>query len=420
MKKLPDKNPLKDSVEANRELAERLVRFEHQIEKLPLWAPSIYADERVRSYTITVQDQPIEIRVQSAGEYGQLRAQDKLVLAALMRLWHDQGRDPTGFLHCPVSVILDLLGYPNDGGKRYKLAKESLYRLRFCGIQNFTTFFDPEDGTENTGNTNPTILLNLDLYEKRKATTKKGAKRDQLIFDFSRAQFHPSITTNLLKNYTRPMDVRFLTTLSERGILFEAYVNGVLYRRPKVRKDVFELWEELGLSTKGEPYGSGLKKKMISDLEKLLEQPTGFLGNYRFEKSKTRPRSLNIILTRRAAPVVDIADAKRSLPQQQPKRRRVGQGSTTKPLTSEQHEEIAMLRSQLEDLGGDFNIRRIFERLSSDLINDALRITLMNRTDFRGTEHEIRGETVAYFVGVCKKKARELGIDLGFSTKDPL
>ncbi len=71
------------------------------------------------------------------------------------------------------------------------------------------------------------------------------------------------------------------------------------------------------------------------------------------------------------------------------------------------------LRSQLEDYGDDYNIRRIFERLPEPEIHDALRVTLANRTDFRRTPKEI-SSTVAYFIGVGKTKATALGINLGF------
>ncbi len=85
----------------------------------------------------------------------------------------------------------------------------------------------------------------------------------------TRACLNLDVVQNLLGNYTRPISLRLLQRLSERGVLFESYISGVLSRRPQITKDVFELWTELGLSIEGYGYGSRLASKMRKDLDKM-------------------------------------------------------------------------------------------------------------------------------------------------------
>src|SRR5690606_16836775 len=107
------------------------------------------------------------------------------------------------------------------------------------------------------------------------------------------------VANNLLGNYTRPISLPLLLQLSERGILFESYVNGVLWRRPVITKDVFELWDELGLSTKGYGYGSRLAAKMRTDLDTIAAASSSLLERYEFTDSKTRARSKSLVLYRK-------------------------------------------------------------------------------------------------------------------------
>jgi len=406
-------NQVEENEERPREPEQRreLVRIERNVDSLPIWAPSKYAKTDERRYPVPWRGKNAEVRVQKAGRYGQLRAFDKITLSALTQLWDEQGRDPAGWVTFQIIDIINVLGRKNEGGQLYVQIKDSLHRLRGSMLQYIDSFFVKEADAQKDNlqagewisDRNVTILSDLWLVEPRKL--KEGG--EQLAFvQFTRARLDLKVVQNLLGNYTRPISPRLLDSLTERGVLVESYVNSVLYRNEKVSKDVFDLFEGLGLSTKGIEYGSQLTNKMRSDLDKMAGDSTHLLGHYNFTKSKMKPKSQNVNLYR-----------VKKLPFKLEKR-----DAEEKPTAVEFSEDIKdfdagkgridrlvyTIRDRLQDKGeSSFNIRRIVERMSEATIETAIYEAHSRFTD------GLTKNQASYFVGVMKNKAREQGINLG-------
>ena len=377
--------------------APELVRLEFTIDSQPIWAPSTYADERKREYPLEWRGEGASVTVQASGEYGMMRWFDKLVLAALVRLWNEQGRNEKGNVRFLISDIIKILERSSDG-KTYDLIKQSLHRLRGCLIQYRHSFKDVESG-EFVSLRDKNILSDLLIIEPKKEDSfgldvPQGLTFCQLDFD---------VVRNLLGDYTRPVSITLLQSLSEKGILFESYINSVLYRRPKVVKDVFELWSDLGLSTKGLEYGSRLVSRMKKDLEKIAADKSSLLESYEFEKSKSRPKSKNLVLYRREDVEVKPAGIKRS---SRPSKRIAQRGHT------EIERLVEWMQLELHDESDDAtNLRVIASKMPEDLIKQHAYEAFAAYRDGR-----IPNPT-AYFVGIMARIAGERGVDLGFKRK---
>ena len=258
-----------------------MVRMETTLDSQPIWAPAHHADDLTRVYPLKWRGEDASVTVQASGEYGMLRSFDKLVLTALVHLWNDQGRQETGRVYFLVIDIIRALGRKNTGSL-YQQIKDALHRLRGCMVQYRLSFFDVEHSAW-VSLRDKNILNDLLIVEPK--------KDDQLAMEgLTYASLDLDVVANLVGNFTRPVSLKLLQSLSERGVLFESYVNAVLYRHAVVRKDVFELWQDMGLSTKGIDYGSQLASRMRSDLDKIAGGERSLLGRFDFEKSKTRAR----------------------------------------------------------------------------------------------------------------------------------
>ena len=143
-----------------------LVRVESNMDSQPIWAPSSYANEKSRTYPLKWRGDDAEVTVQSSGEYGMLRAFDKLVLTALVHLWNEQDRQVEGRVYFRIIDLIETLGRSDDG-KTYELVKQSLHRLRGCLIQYRLSFFDAET-REWISIRDKNILSDLLIVEPRK------------------------------------------------------------------------------------------------------------------------------------------------------------------------------------------------------------------------------------------------------------
>ena len=369
-------------------------RIERNADTLPIWAPSRYAKATLREYQLEWISPNAKVVVLSTGPYGNLRWQDKLVLIAITRLWYEQGMNPDGWVNFTLSDVTKRLG-KGKGGSRYTLITASLWRLRGCLIQHHNSFYNKERGGYESDVEGKNILKYLRI--------RTFNRQDQETEDFGQARLDLDLVRNLISNYTRPVSVQFLMTLTERGGLFEAYINSVLYTQPIVRKDVFDLWRQLGLSIKGIRYASELTKKMRPDLNKMKADPFGLLGDYSFEKSITKSRSQNLVLIRRKNPYVDQH-------QRPPQTDQLSFNLNVTQLTpSELDLKVEQIQFELGDTGDDFNIRRIVERMPDNLIKVAIHDAVGRKSD-----KMLKTSAVAYFVGRMKNVAKEQGIDLGF------
>ncbi|MEM7675015.1 MAG: replication initiator protein A [Myxococcota bacterium] len=378
------------------------VRVEANIDQHPIWAPSIYADERTRTYPIRWKSPDALVTVQASGEYGMLRSFDKLVLTALVHLWNQQDRNETGRVYFRIIEIIEALGRTDDG-KTYEQVKQSLHRLRGCMIQYQSSFRDP-DTCEYVSIRDKNILSDLLIVEPR----KEGSGSVQMAFDgLTYAQFDFQVVANLLGNFTRPVSIRLLQDLSERGVLFESYVNAVLYRHAKVAKDVFELWHDLGLSTKGVTYGSQLAAKMRADLDKLTSDNSCPLARYTFEKSKTRARSQTLNLYRSTKAVITAPSPKYQTPTDQRERYEVGKSADLDKL-------VEWMKLELHDESpNDTNLRVIAGKMPEPLIRRTIDEAYGRYRD------GLANNPAAYFVAIMKREAAERGIDLGLPERDP-
>ncbi|MEL6445660.1 MAG: replication initiator protein A [Bacteroidota bacterium] len=376
-----------------------LVRVEHTIDSQPIWAPSKYADEVKRVYPLKWRGNDASVTVQASGEYGMMRAFDKLVLTALVHFWNDQGRPKTGHVSFQIIDIIRALNRKDDG-KTYELIKRSLHRLRGCLIQYQLSFFDT-DKKEWTSLRDKNILTDLLIVEPR----REGDTIQLPLSGMTYAVFDFEVVKNLLGNFTRPVSLRLLQTLSERGMLFESYINAVLYRHATVKKDVFELWADLGLRTRGINYGSQLASRMRKDLDKIASDEASLLGNYDFEKSKTRARSQNLILIRKQS--ADLSLPK--IPKQQvtSNLERFDQQSRS---NGEIDQIVEWLKMELHDESeSDTNLRVIAQRMPEGEVKKYAYEAFAAYRDGK------TGNPAAYYVGMMKNRAAEMGIDLGFS-----
>ena len=123
------------------------IRIERNADTLPIWAPSRYAKTLEREYALEWISPNAKVLVQSAGKYGTLRWQDKLVLIAITRLWYEQGMNPDGWVNFTLSDVTKRLG-KEKGGSRFGLIKYSLWRLRGCLVQFHHSFYNSNDKTK--------------------------------------------------------------------------------------------------------------------------------------------------------------------------------------------------------------------------------------------------------------------------------
>jgi hypothetical protein len=380
-------------METEPEQNNKVVRVERSSDSLPIWAPSQYGKEDEREYLLPWLNEHARVVVQKAGKYGLLRWNDKITLASLFMFWYQQGQNPEGWVNLSIADIVKSQ-QGERGGKQYRLITQSLWRLRGCLIQHYRSFFDAESQRQVSRTQGVNILTYLTIYGYK---TQDGEE-----VEATQIKLNLDVVRNLLGNYTRPVSLDLWLQLSERGGLFESYVNSVLYRNPRVSKDVFDLWEQLGLSTKGVEYASNLTSKMRPDLDKMCADPYGLLREYTFEKSKTKPKSKNLVLHRRKVAYVD-----KSHPQETSQ---LTFSLNTSQLTpNELDVRIEQIRFELNDKStDDTNIRRIVERMPEGVVTRAV-------TDAVGRVKDgMVKRAVPYFVGRMKKEAKELGISLGF------
>lgn len=387
-----------------------LVRVEQNIDSQPIWAPASYADELRRVYPLKWRGKDASVTVQASGVYGMLRSFDKLVLTALVHLWNEQGRRPDGYVGFKISDIVHALERKRSG-KLYEQIKDSLHRLRGCLIQYQFSFYDAE-AQEYVSLEDKNILTKLLIVEPR-----KEGDATQLPLSFTYAIFDFNVVQNLLGNFTRPVSLRLLQKLSERGTLFESYINAVLYRHHTVKKDVFELWAELGLSASSLKYGSRLASRMRDDLDLIAADENSLLASYSFEKSKTRARSQNLILVRKES--IDLKTPKipkqhKITPRQEYEQGRRPDGQIDRV--------VEWLKMELHDESdNDTNLRVIARRMPEAVVKQG---AYQAFADYRDGKTRSKNPA-AYFVGMMKNRAAEMGIDLGFSessegeTKEP-
>ena len=372
----------------------QLVRLERNIDSIPIWAPKSYSDEVERRYPLLWRGERAEVIALASSKYGQFRKLDKIVLTALVELWNQQGRRPDGIVVFQIMDVLELLGRKGSstGGSTYEGIKESLYRLSTASLQFIHCFCD-HDKRELRSTSTTHIIYELLIVEPRKA--KRGEERDGFK-QMTRARLNLDLVKNLLGNYTRPVSIRLLNQLSEKGVLFEQYINAVLWRRPRIRKDVFVLWKELGLATECYAYGCQIAAKMRKDLDQIAADPNSLLDGYKFTSSKTRSKSKNLVLYR--------------------KRRAVDMTLNEKIESGEDLNDIDILveqiRTELQDKSpNDANIRAIATVMPAEVINRGIFVAWGR---FRDGQIE---NPASYFVGIMVKKAVELGIDLGINRR---
>ncbi len=380
----------KGEIEPVKRVQNRLVRLERNIDSIPIWAPKHYADEVERRYQLSWRGERAEVIALASSKYGQYRARDKIVLTALVELWHQQGRRSDGIVVFQIMDVLELLGRKGSstGGSIYDAIKESLYRLSTGSLQFIHCFFDhAKCELRSTSTTH--IIYELLIVEPRKA--KPGEERDGFK-QMTRARLNLDLVINLLGNYTRPVSIRLLQQLTDRGVLFEQYINAVLWKRSRITKDVFELWKELGLSTECYEYGCQIAAKMRKDLDTIAADPNSLLDRYEFTSSKTRSKSKNLVLYR--------------------KRRAIDMTLNEKVESGKDLDDIDILveriRTELQDKSpNDANIRAIAAHMPPEVINRGL-FEAWGRYRDKQTENPTR-----YFVGIMRNKAVELKIDLG-------
>lgn len=379
-----------------------LVRVETTLDTQPIWAPSSYAAELKRVYPLPWRGEKASVTVQSSGEYGMLRSFDKLVLTALVHLWNGQGRQEQGRVYFQVIDLIHALGRRDDG-RTYGLIKDSLHRLRGCLVQYQLSFFDA-DAEEWVTLRDKTILSDLLIVEPRR-DSEDAVQMAMEALTYAVLDFQ--VVANLIGNFTRPVSLRLLQGLTERGVLFESYVNAVLYRNRTVRKDIYELWHDLGLSTAGINYGSQLASRMRKDLDKIAADDTSLLGAYRLEKSKTRARSQNLVLQRSKGADLTAPSTKYRTSDEPRERYQLAKGADLDKL-------VQWMRFELHDQSdNDANLRLIAARMPKDLITRTV-----DEAYGRYRDGLVNNPT-AYFVAVIKREARERGIDLGLPERDP-
>ena len=369
-----------------------VVRLESNLDTIPVWAPSTHARELERVYPLYWRNDGGEVRVHAAGKYGQLRSFDKLVLVVLVHLWNQQKQPETGRVNFQIVDILDHLEM-SRGGKMYQQVKDSLYRLKGCMIEYKSSFFD-KDNQEFISIRMFNILRDVMLVEPKK---QADGSSQQAFKELTWAELDFRVVRNLLGNYTRPVSLQLLQDLSERGILFESYINSVLYRHVQVKKDIYDLWDDLGLKTGSMRYGSQLASRMRPDLDRICADPRSLLEHYEFEKSKSKRGSQNLILHRRKAVIVD-------LPPEPSGTESIPWGRSVEDV---QRVYDAMCLDLKVKGTNNANLRRIASLMPEPAIRQGC-FEAWGRFQDGQTKNAAR-----YFVGIMKNRAEELGVDLG-------
>ena len=374
------------------------VRVDTATDQLPIWAPSSYADELSRTYQLSWIGDDSAVTVQSSGEYGMLRTFDKLILTAIVQFWNEQGRNAEGHVYFHTSDLIRSV-HGNSGGRTYKRVKNSLNRLFGCTIQYKNSF---RDGNTREWLTmrNRRILQDLFVVEPK----ADASSLEQSTEGFTFAQLDFNVLSNLLGDFTRPLSISLLNDLSERGILFESYVQSVLYKEPFIRKDVFNLWKDLGLSIKGNEYGSQLVQKMKRDLDVMVAHPNFILGKYSFEKSKSVRRGQNLLLYRDQEARISSPDVLSNSPG-----RKVFKKSSSE--NTNQDDLVEWMRLELGDKSKDYgNLRRIAAVIPETVIRSHV-----YDAHAAGKDGILsHGTPTGYFIAMMKNRAKEMGIELGF------
>jgi hypothetical protein len=263
--------------------------IERNLDAIPIWKPVQYRGEERREVQLPWIAEDASVVSQKAGSHGNFIATDKLTLAVLHQMWKDQGTRENGLVNFQIGDILERLE-KKDSGENYRHEKSALFRLRGCLLEYRNSFFDAEK-REWLGTLTANALNHLFLVEPK---LRRGSV--QLPLGLTQVNLNLPFARSLLGRHSRTVNLKLLTSLSETGILLESYVDSVLFRNQLVRKDIFGLFYQLGLSTKGKNYGSDLKPRVVKDLRKITDDSFSRLGDFSFEKSKTNARSLNVVL----------------------------------------------------------------------------------------------------------------------------
>lgn len=218
---------------------------------------------------------------------------DRLMMLALLQLWHDQGGDPQGRIAFSYRELFRRLGL-KAGGRQNSQIKDSLDRLRRCFITLTNCFMTRTREGEVVpveAEADPFTILRL----KQTATLGTGQEAQRLVV----CQLSPVVLTGLREpERLRPrVHSGVLTRLRAKNstaILLHGYYNGRLRMGEQRHFEYKDLAQELRIE---EQFHSNLVNRLLNP-HQTLEQ----VGAIAIAESKSERRGRGLTITLLAPP----------------------------------------------------------------------------------------------------------------------
>ena len=191
---------------------------------------------------------------------------DRLVLLALMGLWHDQGCDPKGriaFSHHELFRRLDM----KVGGRQSRAVKGALDRLRRCFVTQKDSFVVRTKKGEVVPCEREEDPFTLLLF-KRGVRIGEGKSQQELYV----CQLGEAVLSGLAGDFLKPRisaeHLKRLKAKMPHAILLHGYFNGRLQQGEERRFTFSELARVLRMHAR---HASTLKARLLGPLKKLRE-----------------------------------------------------------------------------------------------------------------------------------------------------
>jgi hypothetical protein len=204
----------------------------------------------------------VSVRVEGS-KRGNLRPFDRLVLEAMLQIWHDQGRDPLGIIAFSLSELCRRMGRTPEN--TLPSLKDSIRRLRDCAIHICKEYATAEDEDleedELASQLSDQAWGILDRYVLRSSRTKAGRFTNRCV-----AQLAKEVLSNV---GGVQLDIQAMRLLKRsHAIVLHGHLSARLEVGKAMRVSYADLATELQLSYR---YQSQQVRAILPALEELEE-----------------------------------------------------------------------------------------------------------------------------------------------------